>query len=140
MGLEKDWPWKMIWNSKVPFEMNCFTWLLAKEVVLTHENLNKRGYQLASKCYLCGEQAETVNHLLLHCKWTEQLWRIFTSLKGITWVKPGCIRGVLVSWNRDGSVTNEERWKIVPTCIWRSIRKGKNNRSFGNVQDMLQDV
>ena len=54
MGREKDWPWKMIWNSKVPFEMNCFTWLLAKEVVLTHENLNKRGYLLASRCYLRG--------------------------------------------------------------------------------------
>ncbi|WMV51897.1 hypothetical protein MTR67_045282 [Solanum verrucosum] len=91
-GQEKDWPWKMIWKPKVPYKVNCFTWLLAKEAVLTHENLNKRGYQLASRCYLCGEQAETVNHLFLHCKWTKQLWRMFTSLKEITWVKPGCIR------------------------------------------------
>jgi len=48
-GHEKDWPWKMIWKPKVPYKVNCFTWLLAKEAVLTHENLNKRGYQLASR-------------------------------------------------------------------------------------------
>ncbi|WMV08632.1 hypothetical protein MTR67_002017 [Solanum verrucosum] len=72
----------MIWKPKVPYKVNCFTWLRAKEVVLTHENL-KKGYQLASRFYLCGEQAELANHLFLHCKWTEQLWRMFTSLKGI---------------------------------------------------------
>lgn len=34
-------------------------------------------------------------------------------LKGIRWVKPGCIRGLLSSWNRYGNVTEEEeRWKI----------------------------
>ncbi|KAG5607826.1 hypothetical protein H5410_029318 [Solanum commersonii] len=32
------------------------------------------------------KQAETINHLFLHCKWTDQLWRMFISLKGISWV------------------------------------------------------
>lgn len=64
-GQEKDWPWK----PKVPYKVNCLTWFLAKEVVLTHENLTKRG--LAPRCYPCGEQAEKANHPFLHCKWTE---------------------------------------------------------------------
>lgn len=139
-GQEKEWPWKMIWKPKVPYKVKCFTWFLEQQVVLTHENLNKRGHQLASRCYLCGEQDEPVKHLFLHCKWTEQLWRMFTSLKGIRWVKPGCIRGVPSSWIRDGNVTKEERWKIVPICIWWSIWNERNNRSFKNVQNSLQDV
>jgi len=41
-------------------------------------------------------------------------YRMFTSLKRIRWVKPGCFRGVLSSWNRDGNVTKKgERRKIV---------------------------
>ncbi|KAG5584637.1 hypothetical protein H5410_045071 [Solanum commersonii] len=30
-------------------------------------------------------------HLFLHCKLTEQLWRIFINLRGITWIMPGKI-------------------------------------------------
>ena len=37
-------------------------WLLTKEAVLTHENLKESGYQLASRCTLCEEHAETINH------------------------------------------------------------------------------
>lgn len=44
------WPWKLIWKVKIPYKVACFTWLLAKEAVLTQDNLVKRGYQLCSKC------------------------------------------------------------------------------------------
>uniref|UniRef100_A0A0V0GSU3 Putative ovule protein n=1 Tax=Solanum chacoense TaxID=4108 RepID=A0A0V0GSU3_SOLCH len=37
-------------------------WLLAKEAVLTQESLSKRGHQLVARCFLCGEQTETINH------------------------------------------------------------------------------
>ncbi|WMV33010.1 hypothetical protein MTR67_026395 [Solanum verrucosum] len=103
VGKERDWPWKMIWKPKIPYKVNCFIWLLAKEAVLTHDNLNKRGHQLTAGCFLCGEQAETINHLFLHGKWTDQLWRMFISLKGISWVKPGSIADVLRCWNMDGN-------------------------------------
>ncbi|WMV34092.1 hypothetical protein MTR67_027477 [Solanum verrucosum] len=46
---EVEWPWKMIWKTKIPYKVNCFTWLLAKETVLTHENLSKRGVHLCSR-------------------------------------------------------------------------------------------
>jgi len=137
---ETDWPWRMIWKPKVPYKVNCFLWLLSKEAVLTHENLKKRGYHFASRSTLCGEQAETINHLFLHCKWTEQLWRMFICLKGITWVKPGSIKGVLSSWIRDGNASKEERWKFVPACVWWTIWKERNNRSFENVQNSLQKI
>ncbi|WMV26598.1 hypothetical protein MTR67_019983 [Solanum verrucosum] len=119
---------------QIPYKVDCFTWLLAKEAVLTQENLSKRGHQLASKCFLCGEQNETINHLVLHCKWTDQLWRMFICLKGIRWVKPGSITGVLRCRNKDGMVSQkEERWKIVPACIWWSVWSERNKRCFEGV-------
>lgn len=84
------WSWKMIWKVNIPYKVACFTWLLAKEAVLIQDNLIKRGYQLCSKCYLCGQEAETINHLFLHCNWTTQLWRIFISLRGIRWTMRLC--------------------------------------------------
>ncbi|WMV18961.1 hypothetical protein MTR67_012346 [Solanum verrucosum] len=53
---QAGWPWRMIWRTKIPYKVNYFAWLLAKEEVLTHENLNKRKHNLCSRCYLCEEQ------------------------------------------------------------------------------------
>ena len=39
---QTGWPWRMIWRTEIPYKVNYFTWLLIKEAVLTHENLNKR--------------------------------------------------------------------------------------------------
>ena len=39
------WPWKLIWKTKIPYKVSFFTWLLAKETVLTQENLMKRKIQ-----------------------------------------------------------------------------------------------
>ena len=41
----------MTWKTKIPCKVNCFTWLLTKETVLTHDNLNKRGFHLCSRCF-----------------------------------------------------------------------------------------
>lgn len=104
-----DWPWKMIWKAKIPYKVNCFTWLLAKEAILTHDNLNKRGHHLCSRCFLCEDQRETVNHLFLHCTRTEQLWQMFINKRKITWVRPGRIKDVLKNWNRDGKQIERRR-------------------------------
>ena len=116
-------------------------WLLTKEAVSTHENLKKRGYQLASRCTLCGEHAETINHLFLHFTWTEQLWRMCICLKMIIWVKERSIKGILSSWNRDGNASDKEkRSKLIPACIWWTIWKERNTRSFENWQNSLQKI
>uniref|UniRef100_A0A0V0IE94 Putative ovule protein n=1 Tax=Solanum chacoense TaxID=4108 RepID=A0A0V0IE94_SOLCH len=140
VGIEEvEWPWKMIWKTKIPYKVNCFTWLLAKETVLTHENLNKRGVHLCSRCFLCEEQGETVNHLFLHCKWTTQLWQMFTNMREIKWVKPGRIKEVLKCWNRDGNAgRKEERWKMVPSCIWWTVWLERNQRCHEGKQSNIQ--
>lgn len=49
------WPWKHIWKAKIPYKVSCFVWLLAKEAVLTQENLMKRGITLCSRCFFLWE-------------------------------------------------------------------------------------
>ena len=57
-------PRRMIWRTEIPYKVNYFIWLLAKQTVKPN---------LRSRFYLCEEQVETVNHLFLHYKWTDQL-------------------------------------------------------------------
>ncbi|WMV38737.1 hypothetical protein MTR67_032122 [Solanum verrucosum] len=37
------WPWKIIWKVRVPHKVACFTWLVARQAILTQDNLMKRG-------------------------------------------------------------------------------------------------
>ncbi|WMV42183.1 hypothetical protein MTR67_035568, partial [Solanum verrucosum] len=73
----QTWTGKIIWRVKIPHKVACFSWLLAREVVLTQDKLMRRGVNLCSRCFLCGKEAETISHLFLHCSWTDQLWKIF---------------------------------------------------------------
>ncbi|KAG5596242.1 hypothetical protein H5410_037474 [Solanum commersonii] len=50
----------------------------AKESRLTVDNLQK-------SLYVCGGQAETLNHLFLHCPFTDQLCQLFLNFVGIKW-------------------------------------------------------
>lgn len=54
-------------------------------------------------------------------------------------MKPGSVAGVLRCWNKDGMVSKkEERWKIVPACIWWSVWIERKKRCFEGVQSSLQ--
>uniref|UniRef100_M1BGQ1 RNA binding protein n=1 Tax=Solanum tuberosum TaxID=4113 RepID=M1BGQ1_SOLTU len=50
------WPWKIIWKVRVPHKVACFTWLVARQAILTQDNLMKRGKQLCSKCFFVKEK------------------------------------------------------------------------------------
>ena len=56
----------MIWNSCVPPKVCFYAWLVWWGKVLAMEHLKKRGFQLASRCPLCGKAEEELNHILIH--------------------------------------------------------------------------
>ena len=56
-----------IWRASVPPKLTFFAWEASWGKFLTLEQLQRRGYSLANKCFLCLSEVETVDHLLLHC-------------------------------------------------------------------------
>ena len=66
-------PWKCIWSSKVPRRVSFFLWIAAWDSILTIDNLVKRNLSLVNWCGLCHYDVETVDHLLLHCKFAHAL-------------------------------------------------------------------
>ncbi|WMV58636.1 hypothetical protein MTR67_052021 [Solanum verrucosum] len=78
------------------------TWLVARKACSTHEALQKRGINIASRCLLCKEALETSKHLFLHCKVTTQVWALFTTIVGILWIMPEHTADLLSCWIRRG--------------------------------------
>ena len=56
--------------------------------LLTFDPLKRMGKALANWCFLCEEEEEIVDHLLLHCTRDRILWELFIAIVGLSWVPP----------------------------------------------------
>ena len=79
-----DFPARVIWNSLVPPRVSFFAWEAMWKKVLTLDCIQKRGFSLANKCYLCFTEEESIDHILLHCGLARSLWNLLFSLFGVS--------------------------------------------------------
>ena len=63
-----EFHYRSIWNPVVPPKIGFFTWKDSWGKVLTLEQLKRHGRALANRCFLCKEDEDTIEHLLIHCK------------------------------------------------------------------------
>lgn len=109
------------------FKVACFSWLVAREVRVTQENLKRRGFQLCSRCLLCGRNLETNSHLFLHCPITRQLWQLFLNIVGPRWTMPATIEELLECCNNNGGLFRQKAWwRLIHACIWWTVWKERN--------------
>ena len=59
--------------------------------------VQKRGRVMANKCYLCGEEEESCDHIPLHCTKTREVWNLVFTLFGVAWVLPSTLKEVMLS-------------------------------------------
>ena len=52
------------------------------------DQLKKRGFAFANRCFLCRKWEESVDHLLFHYEKLRVLWELLFSLFGVYWVIP----------------------------------------------------
>ena len=67
--------------------------------MLILDQLKKRERALANRCFLCGEEEETVDHLLIHRSKARLLWDPFLAIIGVNWVFPMMVKEILLSWH-----------------------------------------
>ena len=102
---------------------------------------NEKGDNLMLQVFPMWETLETINHLLLHCKYIQQLWRIFLSLKSISWTMPRRVTEALYSWEEASVLAKDRiRWRIIPVSIWWAIWKERNSRCFEGKEKSVQEV
>ena len=89
-------PWSIIWSPCVPTKVGFFAWEASWRKVLTLDQLKRRGWNLANRCFLCCVEEETINHILIHCSKARVLWELVFALFGVNWVLPLLARDTLL--------------------------------------------
>uniref|UniRef100_A0A0V0H785 Putative ovule protein n=1 Tax=Solanum chacoense TaxID=4108 RepID=A0A0V0H785_SOLCH len=72
------WSWKV----KIPLKVSCFTWPVIRRARFTSEVLQRKGLQICSRCYMCGQETNVNDHQFLHCKTDVNLWNMFLCMLG----------------------------------------------------------
>ena len=93
-----DFPYHLVWNPVVPLKIGVFAWEAAWSEVLTLDQLKCRGMTFANRCFMCEEEEETIDYLLIHFKSAKMLWDLFLSIVGISWVFPQSVIHTLLPW------------------------------------------
>ena len=102
----------------MPIKVAFFAWEASWGKVLTLDSLQRRGFQLPNRCFLCECEEESVNHILIYCTVVRALWDIVFGLVDLKWVFPGTVKEVLASWR--GSFVGKKRKKIWDAKIGRA--------------------
>jgi len=66
---------------------------------------------------------------------------MFLALLGVKWVMPSTTKELLNSWKGIGNRgRNEHWWRTIPACIWWTLWKERNLRSFEGQKSNLQKI
>ena len=67
---------------------------------------------------MCKEDGESINHLFLHCKVANELWKLVFSMFAIWWVMPCHVVDLLACWSGYTCRTRSAAiWGVIPHCI-----------------------
>ena len=98
------------------------------------DQLKKMGFQLASRCPLCKEDEENIDHILLHCPSVWGFWVALNSLQGMEWVCPLLIKDLMVDWT---TILIRKRaksiWQTTLSNLCWAIWKERNMVVFDNI-------
>ncbi|KAJ9705268.1 hypothetical protein PVL29_003364 [Vitis rotundifolia] len=133
--------WNIMWNLFVSSKGGFFTWEASWGKVLTLDQLKRRGWIVANRCFLCPVEEESIDHFLIHCSKAKVLWELIFALFGVTWVLPSSVKETLLGWN--GSFVGKKHqkvWKVAPLCLFWTIWKERNRITFENEEFLVQKL
>ena len=66
--------WSQIWAIKTPQKVKIFLWKFCHNALAVRDNLYRRQICTSPLCPICGSEKETIEHAMLLCPWTGQVW------------------------------------------------------------------
>ncbi|KAF9588695.1 hypothetical protein IFM89_014571 [Coptis chinensis] len=66
---------KQVWNSHIHPRVAVTAQKILKGCTATDDVIQKKGIHLAYICRLCGQQCETLKHIMWECKFSQDIWK-----------------------------------------------------------------
>ncbi|KAF3771967.1 hypothetical protein EJ110_NYTH59084 [Nymphaea thermarum] len=104
-----------IWKVGAPPRAIWTTYLAVEGRLHVDARAQKRGLQLASRCYICNNAQEDINHVFLQCKVTKSLWELVMRKFGQKNFQPATVKEALVWWS-----SRKFKNKILFKC-WKNL-------------------
>ncbi|KAF3645230.1 hypothetical protein FXO37_21089 [Capsicum annuum] len=58
-GMIDHWPWKLLWNTKLPTKVIRLSWSALRDAILTQDNLCGGTFTLVNRSYMCQNSLES---------------------------------------------------------------------------------
>ena len=75
---------KLIWGTRAPPKVRFFSWLALHRRCWTANQRMRHGLQDSDACIMCLQASETLDHILLGCVLSRQVWIMLLSKLGLT--------------------------------------------------------
>jgi hypothetical protein len=116
VGTIKFAPWKKIWKSWAPLRCKFFIWLAINNRCWTADRLAKRGLPHSEVCPFCDQEEETIEHILVGCVFTRQIWFSILQALHLPALVPSTSDTKFSSW-----------WRKSLRLVPKELQKGVNS-------------
>jgi hypothetical protein len=126
---------KELWKVRAPNEFKFFLWLAMQDRCWSSERLARHGLQNNGLCALCDQQVESIDHLLVGCAFSREVWMRGFQPCGWALLTPRADDVLTEWWLRSGKlVTKPRRPAFDSVCflIARSLWLERNARVYNN--------
>jgi hypothetical protein len=86
----------LVWDIWAPARIKMFLWLALRRRHWTADRRLRHGLDAHTNCWLCEQEAESIDHIAVTCSFTRQVWFIVASVLGMQTVPTP--DGSLLQW------------------------------------------
>jgi hypothetical protein len=124
--------WAKLWSLRTWPKISIFLWLVHHRCILTWDNILKRGFSGPSRCALCYNNEESIDHLLDNFPFSNNIWDNAVMLCRKSDRAHGNITHTLKNWadNPYQNTILNRLWQLLPGFIVWNIWKECNRRIF----------
>lgn len=99
------------------------------------------GHHEEALCTFCGNNMESIDHLLLHCQPVLDVWTDTIQWWGVQWVTHVSVYALLIWW-KDWKLNKKKKmiWDFIPMAVMWSIWNLRNSCRFDHGVPIWRDV
>ncbi|XP_042489868.1 uncharacterized protein LOC122069846 [Macadamia integrifolia] len=127
-------PWdNMVWSRGISPQISVFGWRLLHGRVPTDDRIMACAVPLASMCYLCNANSESMLHLFLHYSFAGMVWSEFLYVFYLKWDGFPSIQELFSWWKRKASSSSlKQIWYVSVMYVLYQIWVERNRRKYDN--------